>query len=50
MREAEIAPVLPEQRDTSTTIYESYGEGSAYWNDRETKVQGRVEQLPRLMI
>jgi hypothetical protein len=50
VREAEISPVLPEQRDTFTTISESYGEGSGYWNGRQVKVQGHVEQFTRLIV
>jgi hypothetical protein len=45
IRDGELTPQLPEQRDKYITISESYGEGNGLWDGKEVRLQGHVEQL-----
>ncbi|CAG9948902.1 unnamed protein product [Clonostachys rosea f. rosea IK726] len=48
VRDGELIPGLPEQRDKYITISESYGEGIGFWDNKEVRIQGHVEQLSTL--
>lgn len=48
VRNGELIPGLPEQRDKYITISESYVEGIGFWDDKEVRFHGHVEQLSTL--
>ena len=48
VRDGELIPGPPEQRDKYITISESYGEGIGSWDGKEVRFHGHVEQLSTL--
>ena len=45
VRDGELIPGLPEQRDKYITISELYGEGTGFWDGKELRFHDHVEQL-----